>query len=129
MIASETPIPFDFESASLELKTNSITGEKDMVAIGLLDEDGNHMSVNLKIRFKDPITFTLNSCLKLMEFPDIGGADKVWQIFKRTSELIVLCNDVLMTRVVFANVSHFSDYVNAEQVRTDRIRKYWSVIG
>ena len=114
-------IPFDLESTSLQIKTNSADGSFDRVNVFTKDGQKSKFGT-IAIQFSSPIRYKVHPCsseesyTKYETLPHVlptqppDDVEKIWTFTKTSTALIISCNGVEVLNYVFSD-SSFSDCV------------------
>eukprot|EP00116_Pleurobrachia_bachei_P010453 sb/3470715/ len=100
-------LPWDLEETSLQIKTNSTLGSDDMIWVRMYDKDGGYISI-VGVKFSSTMQYWIHACTSNYTHLPVQPpeeVDKIWEIEKTDTALIITCNDVEVLDYQFANSS------------------------
>ena len=99
-------IPFDLETAPLQIKTDSRDDSFEYLLVWFYTADGLQSAGSIHLTFADPPKYKIKSCMKeAQNFPDTLPSDvnKIWTITKLPGPRITIkCNEVTVVDVLIS---------------------------
>ena len=101
-------ISFDLESTPLQIKTDSITGSGEWIAVTAHTEDESYIG-GVWVQFSSPVQYFIDYCTSPwtslpVQPPD--EEDKTWTIRKTATTLSIECNGVEVLNYQFSDSSN-----------------------
>ena len=106
-------IPWDLETTTLQIKTDSKAGSGEKINVWMFIKDNRYIG-GVTVQFTSTIKYWIDYCTsswsQLLIEPPVD-VDKIWTITKTETSLIITCNGVEVVNYLFADSSRISECV------------------
>ena len=99
-------IPWDLETKSLQIKTDSVLGSGERIVLWMCDKDNNWIG-NVDVTFSSTVQYIIAYCTHTLALPvqPPDEVNKIWTITKTETAFIITCNDVEVLNFLFTDSS------------------------